>query len=76
MSKMNELYMDIVDAINEGELSFGRIAEIFGVTRADVETIYDEMMSQDMDCDDSDDGYALASAGFGTDEDYGCYDGE
>jgi hypothetical protein len=23
------------------------------------------------DCDDSDDGYALASAGFGTDEDYG-----
>jgi hypothetical protein len=24
----------------------------------------------DMDCDDSDDGYALASAGFGTDEDY------
>lgn len=26
------------------------------------------------DCDDSDDGYALASAGFGTDEDYGCYE--
>jgi len=26
------------------------------------------------DCDDSDDGYALASAGFGTDEDYGGYD--
>ncbi len=25
------------------------------------------------DCDDSDDGYALASAGFGTDEDYGCF---
>jgi hypothetical protein len=24
----------------------------------------------DMDCDDSDDGYALASAGFGMDEDY------
>jgi hypothetical protein len=27
-----------------------------------------------LDCDDSDDAYALASAGFGTDEDYGCYD--
>jgi hypothetical protein len=27
------------------------------------------------DCDDSDDGYALASAGFGTDEDYGGYGG-
>jgi hypothetical protein len=25
----------------------------------------------DVDCDDSDDGYALASAGWGTDEDYG-----
>ena len=29
----------------------------------------------EVDCDDSDDGYALASAGFGTDEDYG-YAGE
>ncbi len=26
---------------------------------------------EEWDCDDSDDGYALASAGFGTDEDYG-----
>lgn len=25
----------------------------------------------DIDCDDGDDGQALASAGFGTDEDYG-----
>jgi predicted HTH domain antitoxin len=46
---MSELHMDIVDAINEGLLSFGRIAEIYGVSRADVETIYDEMMAQDMD---------------------------
>ena len=51
MSAMSELHMDIVDAINEGLLSFGRIAEIFGVTRADVETIYDEMMAQDGDWD-------------------------
>lgn len=29
---------------------------------------------EDIDCDDFDDGYALASAGFGTDEDYGMYD--
>lgn len=34
----------------------------------------DEEMDGDMaDCDDSDDGYALASAGFGTDEDYGGF---
>ena len=31
---------------------------------------------EDFDCDDGDDGYALASAGFGTDEDYGGYDYE
>ena len=49
MSRMSELHMDIQDAINEGLLSFGRIAEIYGVSRADVETIYDEMMAQDMD---------------------------
>ena len=51
MSVMSELHMDIVDAINEGLLSFGRIAEIYGVSRADVETIYDEMMAQDGDWD-------------------------
>jgi len=28
---------------------------------------------EDFDCDDSDDDYALSSAGFGTDEDYGYY---
>jgi len=34
------------------------------------------MDEEDFDCDDGDDGYALASAGFGTDEDYGGYDYE
>jgi hypothetical protein len=34
-----------------------------------VEGITDEDIEPD--CDDSDDGYALASAGYGTDEDYG-----
>ena len=34
---------------------------------------FEELYDEDIDCDDSDDGYALASAGFGTDEDYGCY---
>ena len=31
----------------------------------------DEEEEEEPDCDDSDDGYALASAGWGTDEDYG-----
>lgn len=30
----------------------------------------------EIDCDDSDDGYVLASAGFGTDEDYGYFGGD
>ena len=34
------------------------------------------MDEDDFDCDDGDDGYALASAGFGTDEDYGGYEYE
>ena len=29
------------------------------------------LREREPDCDDSDDGYALASAGWGTDEDYG-----
>ena len=32
--------------------------------------------SEGVDFDDTDDGYALASAGFGTDEDYGSYGDE
>ena len=34
---------------------------------------FQEDADEDIDCDDGDDGYALASAGFGTDEDYGSY---
>ena len=38
------------------------------------EFFLEEDEDYDADCDDGDDGYALASAGFGTDEDYGGYD--
>ena len=31
----------------------------------------EDEVEDEPDCDDGDDGYALASAGFGTDEDYG-----
>jgi hypothetical protein len=34
----------------------------------------DEEEDEGPDCDDGDDGYALASAGWGTDEDYGAGD--
>ena len=43
----------------------------------DANELSERFMDEDeFDCDDGDDGYALASAGFGTDEDYGGYDYE
>lgn len=79
MSKMSEIHLEIQEYLADGYLSFGAIAEKFeqyGITREDVELIHNEMVEQEVDCDDSDDGYALASAGFGTDEDYGYYGDE
>ena len=40
---------------------------------AELEYASEDIDFEEADCDDSDDGYALASAGFGTDEDYGYY---
>ena len=77
MSEMNQMIMDIQSDIADGLLSFGRIAEIYGVSRADVETIYEEMMEQQYDESmDGDFDSAMASAGYGTDEDYGYYGDE
>lgn len=61
--------------IRLGDLSFAQIAQKYDMTLGEVEDVLDEMCVQEADCDDSDDGYALASAGWGTDEDYG-YAGE
>jgi DNA-directed RNA polymerase sigma subunit (sigma70/sigma32) len=74
--------MTIVEKIqNEimiAELSFGEIAEKFNMPYADVNLIAEKMMEQDS-YDESMDGdfdSAMASAGFGTDEDYGYYGDE
>jgi hypothetical protein len=40
----------------------------------ELERDWDEPYEPEPDCDDGDDGYALASAGHGTDEDYYCPD--
>lgn len=73
--------MDIVskvqDYISAGDYTFAEIAEMFRLTVSDVEDIFEEMMDQmaeaygeDMDGDfDS----AMASAGYGMDEDYGYF---
>lgn len=73
MSKMSELVFDIQEDIDAGILSFSAIAEKHSVPLSWVDEIADEYASQ-VDYDDSMDGdhdSAMASAGWGTDEDYG-----
>ena len=67
---------DIQEAIMAGDLTYRQIADKFGVHFEDVEMIADELNdmiegNRDMDVRDYD-GEALASAGWGTDEDYVC----
>lgn len=75
---MSELSQDIQEAIMDSELTYGEIAEKFNVP---VDLVYEieSMMLQDELYNDSLDGdfdTAMASAGFGTDEDYGYYGDE
>lgn len=75
----------LLDAIDQGLLSPQSVVEM-AVSYMSEDEVHDMMRvnkllhyldaedEEEADCDDSDDGYALASAGFGTDEDYGGYD--
>jgi len=77
MSRIKDVIFDIQDEIQSGELSFAEIADRYDVPMETVEDIFNEMIQQEVEYepDYEDDGDALASAGFGTDEDYG-YAGE
>ena len=73
-----QLVNDVINAITAGDLSFSEIAELFNLTITEVNEIYDYMidMETEMEYNDSMDGdfdSAMASAGFGTDEDYGYF---
>lgn len=76
----------LLDAIEDGLLSPQAVVEM-ALSYMSEDEVHDMMRvndllyyldaedeEEDVDCDDGDDGYALASAGFGTDEDYGGYD--
>ena len=76
MGALKDVVFDIQDEIRSGELSFAEIAERYEVPLSTVEDILQDMIEQedeDYYPDYEDDGDALASAGFGTDEDYGYY---
>jgi hypothetical protein len=81
MSKMSDLQISIQEDIQAGRLSFAEIAAKYEVPFDWVDAAAGEVADYDdgielTDYDDSMDGdfdSAMASAGYGTDEDYGCY---
>ena len=78
MSAFKDMLIDIQESIERGTLSYQQIANMYGLPVKDVILIAEELMDQydDAQYDDSMDGdfdSAMASAGMGTDEDYGYY---
>lgn len=82
MSRMSDLHLSISDDIEAGNLSFAEIAEKYNVPFDWVNSMAIDMAAEgdgdrlDDYYDDSMDGdfdSAMASAGYGTDEDYGYY---
>ena len=74
MSKMAELAQQIEDMYFDEHLNIPEIAKRTGLSADDIAAYIDEMREYDK-YDESMDGdfdSAMASAGFGTDEDYGC----
>ena len=74
MSRMSEIAMEIEELILAGNLSNEEIAKVLNVPIEWVESteqsLADSGFYEDMDGDHE---TALASAGWGTDEDYGYY---
>lgn len=73
MSGMKNLMVDIFEDIDSGLYSFAEIAKRHDVPISWVDEVYKEMIDE-LGLDDSMDGdaaSALASVGWGTDEDYG-----
>lgn len=74
MGYFKEIEIDVIDAYDSG-YEADEIAVDFGISVKEVNDIVSKFESEDYDCDpgdmDGDAESALASAGFGTDEDYG-----
>jgi hypothetical protein len=81
MSRMSDLHLTLSCAIQEGEYTFAELAEMYNipfewVNNLAVELAADGVEDRLDDFDESMDGdfdSAMASAGYGTDEDYGYY---
>ncbi len=81
MSRMSDLHLTLSCAIQEGEYTFAELAEMYNVpfewvNNLAIELVADGVEDRLDDFDESMDGdfdSAMASAGYGTDEDYGYY---
>ena len=78
MSAFKDMLIDIQESIERGTMTYQQIADMYGIPVKDVILIAEELMDQfdDSQFDDSMDGdfdSAMASAGMGTDEDYGYF---
>jgi len=79
MSKMSEIYITIEEMYNDG-MTAKKISDFTGYPLAWVYSVIETLDGPDEssynDALDGDEASALASAGWGTDEDYGCYGDE
>lgn len=81
MSRMSDLHLTLSCAIQDGEYTFAELAEMYNVpfewvNNLAIELVADGVEDRLDDFDESMDGdfdSAMASAGYGTDEDYGYY---
>ena len=73
MSKMSDLQISIQEELSAGRLSFAEIAIKYDIPLSWVDATATEVAEQYDDSMDGDFDSAMASAGYGTDEDYGCY---
>ncbi len=81
MSRMSDLHLTLSCAIQDGEYTFAELAEMYNVPFEWVNNLAIELAADGVedrldDFDESIDGdfdSAMASAGYGTDEDYGYY---
>ena len=77
MGKIKDQIIDVIDALESTGMDFEKVANQFGMSLTEVIEIAREYGDFENDADpgdmDGDFDSAMASAGFGTDEDYGYY---
>ena len=77
MGKIKDQIIDVIDALESTGMDFEKVANQFGMSLTEVVEIAREYGDFENDADpgdmDGDFDSAMASAGFGTDEDYGYY---